>query len=90
MTTRIKIDPFLPPFLVAPSDAFKKGAQKMSLLNLSKRDDIICANFLKHIVATKFESQLADFLIAAFPKPGIKWIGRLLQKLHEWSDNSNS
>ena len=54
----MKIDPFPPPFFVVPSDAFEKGAQKLSLLNLSKRDDIISATFFKNIVTTKFECQL--------------------------------
>ena len=65
MPTRIKIDPFPPPFFVVPSDAFKKGTPKLSLLNLSKRDDIISATFFKNIVTTKFECQLK----AAFTIP---------------------
>ena len=58
LPTRIEIDPSPPPFFVVTSDAFKKGAQKLSLLNLSKRDDLISATFFKNIVTTKFESQL--------------------------------
>ena len=58
MPTRIEIDPSPPPFFGVTSDAFKKGAQKLSLLNLSKRDDIISATFFKSIVTTKFECQL--------------------------------
>ena len=58
MPTRIEIDPSPPPFFVVTSDAFKKRAKKLSLLNLSKRDDIISATFFKSIVTTKFENQL--------------------------------
>ena len=41
LRTRIEINPSLPPFILVISDAFKRGAQKLSLLNLSKRYDII-------------------------------------------------
>ena len=43
---------------VVPQDVFEKGPQKLSLLNLSKRDNIISTTFFKNIVTTKFESQL--------------------------------
>ena len=41
---------------VVPPDAFEKVRQKLSLLNLSKKDDIISATFFENIVTTKFEN----------------------------------
>ena len=35
-----------------------RTGRKLSLLNLSKRDDLISATFFENIVTTKFESQL--------------------------------
>jgi len=69
LPTRIEIDPSPPPFFVVTSDAFKKGAQKLSLLNLSKRDDIISATFFKNIVKRSLKFSLllfADLFKAAF------------------------
>ena len=70
LPTRIEIDPSPPPFFVVTFDAFKKGAQKLSLLNLSKRDVIISTTFFKNILQRSLKVSLllfADLFKAAFP-----------------------
>ena len=49
---------------VVPFDDFKKGRQKLSLLNLSKRDNIISTTFLKTLLQQSLKISLlfADFL----------------------------